>query len=170
MTRLTFGGKNTHPEWSPDGERIAFQSDREGDPAIWWQRANGTGTAERLTKAERGVAHIPESWALDGKRLLFSRAKGDEVSLWVLSLPEGKTEAFSPHAHSTRPMNAVFSPDGRWSPTAATIGTDAVYVEPFRHQHSIDLRGAMSAITRSGHATGSSCFTFQGLAGSSWST
>jgi len=137
MTRLTFGGKNTHPEWWPDGERIAFQSDREGDAAIFWQRADGTGTAERLTKAERGVAHIPESWAPDGKRLLFSRAKGDEVSLWVLSLPEGKTEPLGKTepfngAHSTRLMNAVFSPDGRWVAYGSDeSGTDAVYVQPF---------------------------------------
>ena len=88
MRRLTFGGKNAHPEWSPDGERIAFQSDREGDAGIFWQRADGTGTAERLTKAETGVAHVPESWAPDGKRLLFSSAKGNDVSLWVLSFPD----------------------------------------------------------------------------------
>ena len=132
MRRLTFGGKNTHPEWSPDGERIAFQSDREGDPAIFWQRADGTGTAERLTKAERGVAHVPESWAPDGKRLLFSRAKGNEVSLWVLSLPEGKVRRQFNGAHSTRPMNAVFSPDGRWVAYGSDeSGTDAVYVQPF---------------------------------------
>jgi serine/threonine-protein kinase len=131
MRRLTFGGKNTHPEWSPDGERIAFQSDREGAPGIFWQRADGTGTAERLTKAEPGVAHVPESWAPDGKRLLFSRAKGDQVSLWFLSLPEGKTEPFN-GAHSTRLMNAVFSPDGRWIAYGSDeSGSDAVYVQPF---------------------------------------
>ena len=131
MRRLTFGGKNIHPDWSPDGERIAFQSDREGDPGIFWQRADGTGTAERLTKAESGVAHIPESWAPDGKRLLFSRTKANDVSLWVLSLPERKTEPFN-GAHSTRLMNAVVSPDGRWVAYGSDeSGTDAVYVQPF---------------------------------------
>jgi serine/threonine-protein kinase len=131
MRRLTFAGKNTHPEWSPDGQRIAFQSDREGVTGIFWQRADGTGTAERLTKAESGVAHVPESWAPDGKRLLFSRVKGNDVSIWVLSFPELKTEPFN-GARSTRLTNAVFSPDGRWVAYGSDeSGTDAVYVQPF---------------------------------------
>jgi eukaryotic-like serine/threonine-protein kinase len=131
MRRLTFGGKNTRPEWSPDGERIAFQSDREGVPGIFWQRADGTGTAERLTRSESGVAHVPESWAPDGKRLLFSKAKGNDVSLWVLSFSELKAEPFN-GAHSTRLMNAVFSPDGGWVAYGSDeSGTDAVYVQPF---------------------------------------
>ena len=33
--RLTFGGKNRFPIWSADGERVAFQSDREGDFGIF---------------------------------------------------------------------------------------------------------------------------------------
>ena len=42
------------PALVPDGRRVAFQSDREGDAAVFWQPADG-GTAERLTTAERGV-------------------------------------------------------------------------------------------------------------------
>jgi serine/threonine-protein kinase len=142
LRRLTFGGKNAYPVWSPDGERIAFQSDREGDPGIFWQRADGTGTAERLSKAESGVAYVPESWAPDGKRLLFSKAKGNDVSLWVLSFPELKAEPFS-GAHSTRLMNAMFSPDGRWVAYGSDeSGTDAVYVQPF------PITGAKSQISR----------------------
>ena len=59
---MTFGGKNRFPIWSADGQRIAFQSDREGDTAIFWQAADGTGTAERLTKPDKDTAHVPESW------------------------------------------------------------------------------------------------------------
>ena len=47
MRRLTFGGRNRFPIWSADGQRVAFQSDREG--RSWhllagrrWQRDNGT--------------------------------------------------------------------------------------------------------------------------------
>src|SRR5262249_21270355 len=37
LRRLTFGGNNRSPVWSRDGTRVAYQSDREGDAAIFWQ-------------------------------------------------------------------------------------------------------------------------------------
>src|SRR5262249_55499568 len=46
MRRLTVGGANRYPVWTPDGKRIAFQSDREGDFGIFWQLADGSGMAE----------------------------------------------------------------------------------------------------------------------------
>ena len=45
MRRLTFEGKNRSPVWSADGLRVAFQSDREGDLAVFQQPADGSGTA-----------------------------------------------------------------------------------------------------------------------------
>jgi hypothetical protein len=66
MRRLTFGGNNRSPIWSPDSRSVAFQSDREGDLALFQQRADGGGPAERLTKPESGEAHTPQSWSPDG--------------------------------------------------------------------------------------------------------
>src|SRR5438874_1830079 len=131
MRRLTFGGRNKYPVWSPAGDRVAFQSDRDGDLGIYSQRADGTGTAERLTKAPRGVAQIPESWAPDGKHLLLSATVGGDVTLWTLSLENGKTEPFG-NVRSKQPTNGVFSPDGRWVAYGSNeSGTPAVYVQPF---------------------------------------
>src|SRR5262249_10154260 len=62
--RLTFGGRNRFPTWTSNGERIAYQSDRDGDRAIFWQRIDSPGNqAERLTKPEKGHEHIPTSWS-----------------------------------------------------------------------------------------------------------
>src|SRR5262249_3274759 len=43
--RLTLPGtgSNRYPIWSAESQRVAFQSDREGDLGIWWQRADGNG-------------------------------------------------------------------------------------------------------------------------------
>ena len=133
MRRLTFGGKDRFPAWSAKGERVAFQSDREGDAGIFWQRADGNGQVERLTKAEDRTFHIPESWSPAGDRLLFSVTKGPTVSLWVFSLPDKKVAPFDA-VQSEWPTSAVFSPDGRWVAYAtsnATGGRSTVYVQPF---------------------------------------
>jgi Tol biopolymer transport system component len=124
--RLTFGGRNQFPVWSSDGQRVAFQSDREGDAAIFWQRADGAGPAERLTKAESGTAHVPESWSPDGKTLLFSIGTGSEVSLWTWSMADKKALPFG-DVHGKYRTNASFSPDGRW----VAYTTEGIFVQPF---------------------------------------
>lgn len=144
IRRLTFGGKNRHPVWTPDGQRIAFQSDREGDLAIFWQRADGSGPAERLTKAEQGTAHVPESWSPDGKTLLFGMSKGGEFSSQVLSLADRKTAPFG-NVRSVRPINAAFSPDGKWAAYQTSSGNQRdIFVQPFPPS------GAIYQITKGG--------------------
>ena len=121
MRRLTFGGKNRFPIWSADGQRVAFQSDREGDLGIFWQRADGSGAAERLTKPDQGTSHVPESWSPKGERFLFGVTKGSSVSLWTFSLQDRKATPFA-DVQSANPLNAAFSPDGRWVAYTVTEG------------------------------------------------
>jgi serine/threonine-protein kinase len=95
MRRLTFGGNNRFPVWSGDGKRVAFQSDREGDLAIFWQPADGSSaTAERLTKPSPGEEHVPQSWSPTTETLLFDVMKAAETSLWTFSLPDRKVMPF----------------------------------------------------------------------------
>lgn len=111
IRQLTFGGQNRFPVWTADGQRVAFQSDREGDRGIFWQRADGSEKAERLTKPDPGVSHIPESWSRTGDRFLFGASTGSSVSLWTFSVPDRKAEPFG-EVRSAFPLNAAFSPDG----------------------------------------------------------
>ena len=113
MRRLTFGGRNRFPVWSPDGRRLAFQSDRDGTPSIYVQNADGGGAAERLTTAAQGVVQTPDSWSPDGRTLLFSEHKGDTFSLMAYSVSEQRAVTFG-GVQSLQPVDAVFSPDGRW--------------------------------------------------------
>ena len=93
LRRLTFGGRNRVPAWSADGQRIAFQSDRDGDRAIFAQRADGAGSAERLTTPDKDAAHVPESWSAKGD-LLFTVTKGPDATLWTYSARERTSRPF----------------------------------------------------------------------------
>jgi Tol biopolymer transport system component len=127
--RLTFVGNNRAPVWSADGEWIVYQSEREGDRAIFRQRADGTGPTERLTRPEAGVAHTPQSSSSDGVYLLFSAQKGSESSLWTMTLKDRRVTAYG----DMNAREAVFSPDGRWIVYQTPIdgSTNGVFVEPF---------------------------------------
>ena len=48
MKALTFGSNNRFPTWSSDSNRVAFQSDRDGDAAIFWQPTTvASGTSHK---------------------------------------------------------------------------------------------------------------------------
>jgi Tol biopolymer transport system component len=133
VRRLTFGGNNRLPIWSGDGNRVAFQSDREGDRAIFWQSVGG-GTAERLTKPEAGTSHVAESWSPKGDVFLFSITKEAETSLWTFSIRDRKASRFGDVTSTGVPTNAVFSPDGRWvayQVGQTGTGEATTYVQPY---------------------------------------
>jgi hypothetical protein len=123
--------------WSPD-KHVTFQSDREGDLALFWQPAGGTGRAERLTTPEKGTSHVPESWSPDGRVLLYTVTKGPDtlngprdISLWMLSMKDRSVGPFG-GVRSSVPIGAVFRPDGRWVAYATGRSSrTSLFVQPF---------------------------------------
>ena len=135
IQQLTFDGSNIRPIWTPDGERITFASnlfDPQNDErtmSLYWQPADGSTVAERLTTAEEGTAHWPGSWSPDGQVLSFMVQSGSDWDIWTLSVVDGeyKTEPLY-DVEGRRHRSPEFSPDGRW--LAYASGGD-IYVEPF---------------------------------------
>ncbi len=126
MQRLTSEGNSRAPVWATDA-RVAYQSDRDGTRAIWWQSLGSA--AERLTTPDAGTAHAPESWF--GDTLLFSITRGAEVSLWTYSLRDRQATRVDA-APSSAATGAVFSPDGQWIAYSSTQGSQmTLYVQRF---------------------------------------
>jgi len=133
--------------WSGDGKRVLFQSNREGDSSIFWQRVDGTGSAERVTKAEDGIAHFPSSWAPNSQRFAFYAFKGSvaKVTLWTYSLQDKKAALFVADPSTASQAAGEFSPDGRWLAYQSNeTGRYEVYAQPF------PATGAKFQITRGG--------------------
>ncbi|HDP93960.1 MAG TPA: peptidase S41 [Candidatus Aminicenantes bacterium] len=64
-----------HPVWSPDGEQIAFASDRHGNLDVFVVAAAG-GEAVRLTR--HSADEVPYAFTADGKQVLFGAARLDD--------------------------------------------------------------------------------------------
>jgi serine/threonine-protein kinase len=130
LTRFTLeGSSNLNAAWTPDGKRIAFQAGREGQIAIFWQRADGGGGLEQLTTNE--YTHVPTSWSADGQLMAFFEVNPNTgYDIWVLRLTEHKAQPFL-----RTPFNESvprFSPDGRWlAYISDESGRYEIYVQPY---------------------------------------
>jgi Tol biopolymer transport system component len=117
-TRLTeHPGLDTDPDWSPDGSRIAFSSDRDGNEEIYvmeleaGQPGTGTGALTRLTdNPARDTAPV---WSPDGSLIAFESDRAGNVDIYVVS-PDGSSAAKPLTSDSTHDRNAAWSPDGRY--------------------------------------------------------
>jgi Tol biopolymer transport system component len=104
---------DTAPAFSPDGERIAFRSERDGE-GIYVMGSTGE-SVKRLTD----FGHDP-AWSPDGKQIVFSSGSGQDpwsrdalAQLWVV--PSSGLGEISP---LTRQADAV---QPKWSPSGKRI-------------------------------------------------
>ena len=130
LTRFTFDGTlNLNTVWTPDGKRIAFQSNKDGPPNVYWQYADGSGGLERLTSSE--FVHFPVSMSPDGQFLAYGEINPTTgYDLWVLRLKDRQTQPFlrTPFTESI----PQFSSDGHWLAYVSNeSGRYEIYVQPY---------------------------------------
>jgi Tol biopolymer transport system component/predicted Ser/Thr protein kinase len=130
LTRLTLQGDlNLLGAWAPDGKRIAFQSNQEGTPNVFWQLADGSGGPERLTTSE--YRRSPNSWSPDGQLLAFIEVNPTTgYDIWVLRLSDRKAQPFLRTQFNEGAPR--FSPDGHWlAYISDESGRYEIYVQPY---------------------------------------
>lgn len=106
-------GYEGNPAWSPDGRRIAYDSNLHGNDDIFVM--NGDGTRQRRLTSGKASELWP-TWSPDGRRIAYGR--GSE--LWIMEADgSNKRKVFS--SKGEKVMISDWSPNGRW--IAFTIGS-----------------------------------------------
>lgn len=110
------------PAWSPDGQQIAFVSDRNGSFDIFIMKADGSGVTQVTTDPmdERHPA-----WSPDGKKILFESGRDGVVADPQLSRSRF-TDVFAIEVDGSRIENLTKSPTvseyrAAWSPDGHLI-------------------------------------------------
>jgi hypothetical protein len=131
--------RNFHARPSPDGARIAFDSDREGERGVYVSDVDGRNV--RRVSGD-GFAAIP-SWSPDGRRLAFVRAEPDQPevwNLWTVELASGDTRRLTSYRDGQL-WGASWFPDGasvaychesRLVVMDLTTGAERVYRSPIK--------------------------------------
>jgi Tol biopolymer transport system component len=75
------GVLDSNPAWSPDGTKIAFQSDRSGNRQVWVMNADGTGLVNLTNRS--GDDNSPAWWP-DGTKIAFASDRGGTFGIWTM--------------------------------------------------------------------------------------
>jgi Tol biopolymer transport system component len=105
-----------NPSVSPDGQQIAFVSDRGNERAIWLM--SSLGGAPRLLAHETVLDTL--TWSHESQRLYFAKPGGDLPSLASVNVSDGRVDTIGPPGR-TAPAA---------SPTADVLAYLDVLMEP----------------------------------------
>lgn len=97
------------PQWSPDGTRLAFVSERDGNAELYSVTANGTDE-ERLT--QNAVPDLHPSWTKDGLGIVFQRRTGISAEIYSLDPVSGVARRLTRNRRSD--YDPATAPTGRW--------------------------------------------------------
>ncbi len=107
---ISWKGKNGRPHFSPDGKRIAFESDRLGYQEIWACDSDGSNCGQLTSlRGEAGAAR----WSPDGRYIAFEFRPREHSEVYLLEVGGGIPRLLPtlPGADNGGPN---WSRDGKW--------------------------------------------------------
>jgi Tol biopolymer transport system component len=102
--------EDSNGQFSPDGKRIAFTSERSGTREIWTCAADGSNIAQ-LTFMGAAMTANP-AWSPDGSRITFDSNREGQFEIYSVPSTGGTVNRLTNHPADD--AHAAWSHDGRW--------------------------------------------------------
>lgn len=103
--------RDVYPQYSPDGRKLAFHSDRSGIGLQIWVSDNEGNQARQLTFLKPGISGTPH-WSPDGQTIAFDSSSTGHFQIYTISPDGGKIVQRTNGASDS--FGATWSHDGRW--------------------------------------------------------
>ncbi len=131
FTRLSFGGQDRRPAWSPDGQMVAFVRDSGGGESIFARAADGSGSDLFLARIDRQIQEV--TWSGDGHWLVVRTDNGTPGAGDLVGVrTTGDTVPVPLVASPFTELHPAVSSDSRWlAYTSNESGQNEVYVRAF---------------------------------------
>jgi tricorn protease len=117
------GAFDRSPSWSPDGNMIAYWSDKSGEFEIYLQLANKAEPARKLTNRNLGFGYTLY-WSPDSKKIAFIDEKNDisiiDATTGSIKIADNYRWNYGHGGRFSYPIS--WSPDSKW--IAYAIGQD----------------------------------------------
>jgi serine/threonine protein kinase len=132
LSRLTFGGNNRTPTWSPDGKKIAYWKYlNNGKSGIYMRQSDGSDEPKKIY--ESNDRSYIDSWSGNSKYLVLDASLNGGSSLLRILPLDGTAKTFDfSHRGKTVTRIGSLSPDGKWlAYTSNESGRNQIYVKAF---------------------------------------
>jgi Tol biopolymer transport system component/DNA-binding winged helix-turn-helix (wHTH) protein len=104
-------GRKMRPHFSPDGERITFESDRLGSWEIWTCNAGDGSNCAQLTSLHRVAGGA--NWSPDGRFVAFEFHPEEQSEIYVVEVANGQARLV-PTMSGSDNLAPSWSRDGQW--------------------------------------------------------
>ena len=113
---------NSHPRYSPDGNEIAFVSDRKGQMNLWVMKADGSNPEPVFLDLDTRITE--PAWTPDGQHIVAVRNFQTTVGIWRRS---ARIWIFPRHGGEPRQLVGEHSGTQAFGPSVAPDGESLYY-------------------------------------------